>query len=61
MKYWIAGVGTCVVGLILARVISPTISDPVIQLSLFVFGAALCITGLAIIIIGIRKNPGKNR
>jgi len=59
MRYWLAGIATCAVGLILARVISPTSQDPIVQLVLFIFGAALCIAGLGIIIVGIRKNPVK--
>jgi hypothetical protein len=59
MKYWLAGLATCAVGLILARLVSPAITTPLEQLGIFILGSVLCFAGLGIIIVGIRKKPGK--
>jgi hypothetical protein len=59
MKYWLVGLATCAVGLVLARIVSPAVTTPIEQLGLFIFGSVLCLAGLGIIVVGIRKKSGK--
>jgi hypothetical protein len=59
MKYWLVGLATCAVGLILARIVSPAITTPIEQLGIFIFGSVLCFAGLGIVVVGMRKKTGK--
>jgi hypothetical protein len=56
LKFWTAGGSVAVVGLVLARVISPLFSgNPVVQLTIFLVGVVIAMAGLGIILGGIRK------
>jgi hypothetical protein len=56
LKFWIAGIAVIVVGLVLARGISPLYTDQVaVQLAVFLVGVLVAMAGLGIILIGLRK------
>jgi hypothetical protein len=52
----VAGIFLAIIGLVLARIISPTYTDSsVVQLVIFLSGVVLAMAGLGIIMLGIRK------
>ncbi len=56
LKYWIAGLAVIALGLILAKVISPHCSaQAVLQLVIFLAGVVIAMAGLAIILMGLKK------
>jgi len=56
VKFWIVGIIVAAMGLVLARIVSPTYSDqPVFQLVLFLTGVVVAMAGLGIILTGIRR------
>ncbi len=56
IKYWIAGIAVAIVGLVLARVISPMYpNQAIVQLSIFLVGVIIAMAGLGIILVGMRK------
>jgi hypothetical protein len=56
LKYWITGVIVTIIGLVLAKVVSPAYADQsVIQLVLFLTGVVVALAGLGIILAGLRK------
>jgi hypothetical protein len=55
-KFWVAGLVTAAIGLVLARGVSPLLAAQVVlQLAVYFVGVALALAGLLIIIFGIRK------
>jgi hypothetical protein len=56
VKYWVAGVVTAAIGLVLARAVSPMLAAQVVQqLAVYFAGVALALAGLLIILYGVRK------
>jgi hypothetical protein len=56
VKYWVAGVVTAAIGLVLARAVSPMFAAQVVwQLAVYFVGVALALAGLLIILLGVRK------
>jgi hypothetical protein len=57
IKIWIVGAIVATIGVVVARLISPTYSDqPIIQLVLFLAGVVIAMAGLGIILMGIKKH-----
>jgi hypothetical protein len=55
-KFWIAGLVVAAAGVVLAKVISPRYADqPGWQFGLFLFGVAVAMGGLGLIMAGSRK------
>jgi hypothetical protein len=55
-KYWAAGLVMAAIGLVLVRVVSGMFTAQVVlQLVIYLIGAALALGGLVIIMAGIRK------
>jgi hypothetical protein len=56
LKFWIAGIVVIVIGLVLAKLLSPTYTgQPVAQLSVFLVGVVVAMAGLGLILVGLRK------
>ena len=56
IKFWVAGIFLAIIGLVLARIISPTYTEnSIAQLATFLSGVVLAMAGLGIIMLGIRK------
>jgi hypothetical protein len=56
VKFWVAGLVMAAAGLILVRLVSGKFASQVIvQLIIYLAGAALALAGLVIIMFGIRK------
>jgi hypothetical protein len=55
LKYWIAGVVTAGVGLVLVRLISPQITQSMVKLAVYFAGVTLALAGLVIIVFGISR------
>jgi hypothetical protein len=55
-KFWIAGLVVVIVGIILAKVVSPQLtSEPFWQFGVFTAGVLVAVVGLFIIMFGLRK------
>ena len=56
LKFWIAGGMVAIIGLVLARVVSPMYADrAIVQLSVFLVGVVVSMAGLMIILLGLKK------
>ena len=56
LKFWITGIVAAIIGLVLARVVSPMYADQaIVQLSIFLAGVVVAMAGLGIILVGIKK------
>jgi hypothetical protein len=58
IKYWLIGILTAGTGLLLVRVMPRFITQPVLQLVVYLVGVALALAGLIIIVFGISKARG---
>jgi len=59
-RYWIAGIATSLIGIVLARVVAPHFADKAGVIVKFL-GQLLAIIGLFIIAIGVnRRSSGQN-
>jgi hypothetical protein len=57
LKFWIIGVIVAAIGLVLARIISPMYADrSTVELIIFLAGVVVAMSGLGIIVMGIRKH-----
>jgi tellurite resistance protein TehA-like permease len=56
VKYWTTGLVLAIVGLMLARVVSSAFTgQAIVQLTFFLFGSAVAVVGLGVILAGLRK------
>jgi uncharacterized Tic20 family protein len=58
IKYWLIGIVIAGTGLLLARVMPRFITQPALQLVVYLVGVALALAGLIIIVFGISKARG---
>ncbi len=55
-KFWLAGLVLAGIGVVLARVVSQRLDQPLPKLVMFGLGSILAFAGLGVIMFGIRKN-----
>jgi hypothetical protein len=55
LRYWIAGIVTAGIGLVLVRVISPHVTQSMVKLAVYFAGVTLALAGLVIIVLGISR------
>jgi hypothetical protein len=59
--FWVTGIALAATGVLLARVISGMITDPVAQYAAFVAGVLLAIAGLGVVLFGLNRKSRQNR
>jgi hypothetical protein len=55
-KYWVGGLASALIGLILAKIVAGMFAEQVIlRLGIYLVGTVMALSGLVIIAVGIRK------
>jgi hypothetical protein len=55
IKIWLPGIVTSAIGLLLAKVVTGLITQPTVQLAVYLAGVTLALAGLVIIAFGIAR------
>lgn len=55
VRFWLIGVLLAIAGIVLTRLISPMLDEPLLQLTFYFGGIFLALVGLVVITFGMRR------